>query len=169
MPMPQSSSPSTASQKEFASCQHSIKENYAKEDASSYFSKKYLKNTPTWPSTCAMEGCSAAFGQNYKVSIKHPVFCCVNAKKKYHPCIHAYCQPCFEAFQGAAGSGNSPRKRRRPNRDVDSTEVWCSYYNKSIVIIDAALHASLHICISPIYSIDTYFSNLILVRSSWPI
>ena len=128
--MPQSSSPSTASQKEvkqggedgFASCQHSIKENYAKEDASSYFSKKYLENTPTWPSTCAKEGCSAAFGQNYKVGINHPVFCCLNAKKKYHPCIHAYCKPCFEAWQGA-GSGDTPRKRRRPNREKDYTAV----------------------------------------------
>jgi hypothetical protein len=120
----QRSSPSTTSQKKvaqsedvFASCQHSNKEAYAMLDDKSYFSKKYLENTPQWPSTCAKEGCSRAFGHDYKVGISHPVYCCSNAKNKHHPCMHAYCKDCFEEWQTAAG--NTPRKRRRPTRQED--------------------------------------------------
>jgi outer membrane biosynthesis protein TonB len=105
------SSPSPAKHPSPSACQHGIKENYAREDAASYFTEKYLTNTPTWPSACATKGCSASFGVGYKVGINNPVFCCLNAKNKNHPCVHAYCKPCFEAWQGAA-SGNSPRKRK---------------------------------------------------------
>ena len=102
----QSSSISTASQKKvklhevrFPCCQHGDKETYVMLDDKSYFSKKYLENTPTWPSTCAKQGCSSgAFGQVYKVGISHPVYCCSNAKNKNHPCMHAYCKPCFDAW-----------------------------------------------------------------------
>jgi len=98
----------------FASCQHDDKEAYVMLDDKSYFSKKYLENTPTWPSTCAKKGCtSGSFGQAYKVGINHPVYCCSNAKNKNHPCMHAYCKPCFDEWQTGEGAGKSPRKRRR--------------------------------------------------------
>ena len=110
-PAPAKKKPSPAKHSSPSACQHGIKENYAREDAASYFTEKYLTNTPTWPSACATKGCSTSFGVGYKVGINNPVFCCLNAKNKNHPCVHAYCKPCFEAWQGAA-SGNSPRKRK---------------------------------------------------------
>jgi len=90
-------------------------------DDKSYFTKKYLANTPQWPSSCAKEGCGKAFGQDYKVGICRPVYCCSNAKNKNHPCMHAYCKDCFEAWQTAAAS--SPRKRRRAQGKRDIHEA----------------------------------------------
>ena len=105
------SGPSPAKHSSPSACQHDNKEEYAMLDDKSYFVPKYLADTPSWPSACAKEGCDAAFGGNYKVGINRPVFCCLNAKNKNHTCVHAYCKPCFEAWQGAA-SGSSPRKRK---------------------------------------------------------
>ena len=90
-------------------------------DDKAYFTKKYLENTPQWPSSCAKEGCGKAFGQDYKVGICRPVYCCSNAKNKNHPCMHAYCKDCFEAWQTAAAS--SPRKRRRAQGKRDIHEA----------------------------------------------
>jgi hypothetical protein len=103
---------STASPKKDAPCQHDLKDFYVLDDNKAYYTEKYLEQTPQWPSACAKEGCNNAFGSNYKVGINNPVFCCVNAKNKHHPCLHAYCKPCYEAWQ-VESTGQTPRKRRR--------------------------------------------------------
>ena len=92
-------------------CEHDNKEAFQMHDDKSYFAKKYLENTPLWPRSCAKEGCGNIFGINYKVGISRPVYFCINAKNKHHPCVHAYCKPCFDEWQAA--SENTPRKRRR--------------------------------------------------------
>jgi hypothetical protein len=101
-----------ASPKKDAPCQHNQKELYVLNDDKAHFTEKRLELTPQWPSACAKEGCNNAFGSNYKVGTKNPVFCCVNANKKHHPCMHAYCKHCFEAWQ-VESTGQTPRKRRK--------------------------------------------------------
>ena len=95
-----------------AHCEHNQKETFVMLDDKAYFSAKYVESTPNWPSTCTGEGCTAVFGGDYKVGINRPVYCCSNAKNKHHPCVHAYCKPCYDKWQTAA-TGSTPRKKRR--------------------------------------------------------
>ena len=103
--------PNSSPAKVVPQCFHGNKEDYKVQDDKAYFTKKYLEKSPTWPSTCANQGCKKpTFGQDYKVSISRPVYCCANATNKNHPCVHAYCKPCYDLWQPNTGT---PRKRHR--------------------------------------------------------
>ena len=104
-------------------------ESYVPVDDKAYFTAKYLADTPNWPSKCAGEDClKPNFGSDYKVTMRNPVHCCLNAKNCLHECKQAYCQSCFAKLLAKAqeekasrpdGQNGSARKKRRSRKAQD--------------------------------------------------
>lgn len=84
-----------------AECDHGAIANYYRFDDCKYFTKKYLERD-NWARACAGTECpnKNKFGPKpaYRVGPKKPVHLCYNAKNTEHPCVHAYCEDCFQKF-----------------------------------------------------------------------
>jgi hypothetical protein len=95
-------------------CNHGKPLEFHKIDERSYFTVSYLGKTPSAPSHCVAKGCgNGKFGDTYKVGMSTPVFCCKNAKNSLHPCKHAYCKICFDAWAATIAPTVSSHEGRR--------------------------------------------------------
>lgn len=72
--------------------------NYNPNTFKSYFTSGYYKKNPNSTQKCVT--CNGIFGETIKITNKSPVMCCLNQLNKTNPCNHAYCSPCYSAWQG---------------------------------------------------------------------
>jgi len=152
-------------------CEHNTKSACVPLDDNSHFSKSCLQKTPFWPSKCCKSDCtSGAFGQDCEVGTRTPVCCCLNAKNKNHPCTHACCKPCFDAWQ----TNDTPRKRIRSKKATEAKmqtaavqalsaeQQCCSPQQNSIVVhlSRGAVHWSICVALSSLCRCLVYCTSM---------